>query len=127
MTLSDLIPVHFPEVYEATLELLGESFDNADRMDLILVYSEHTKQDVVRTLGIDADKIRVIHLATDERYRPIADRNWVRTRLARYGLGERPYIVHIGALEPRKNLCRLVEAFHSMKHQHPGLEHQLVL
>jgi glycosyltransferase involved in cell wall biosynthesis len=81
----------------------------------------------VDLLGIEPELIHVTPLAAHEQYRPIEDHEEVRSVLARYELAGRPYIIHVGTLEPRKNLCRLVAAFHDLKQQERGLEHQLLL
>jgi len=127
MTLSDLIPLHLPQYCPGSVEWFQDSFSNAGQMDLILTYSEHTKQDAVATLGIDAELIRVTPLAAHEQYRPLEDRQQVRAVLEKHGLTQHPYVLNIGTLEPRKNLSRLLEAFHQLKQQNPALEHELVL
>ncbi len=45
---------------------------------------------------------------------------------ARYGLGERPYILALSRLEPRKNFIRLIDAFHRARHE-GRLPQQLVI
>jgi glycosyltransferase involved in cell wall biosynthesis len=96
-------------------------------MDIILTYSEHTKQDAVATLGIDAEIIRVTPLAAHEQFRPLEDQHQVRAVLEKHGLTKHPYVLNIGTLEPRKNITRLLEAFHRLKQQDYALEHELVL
>ncbi len=128
MTLPDLIPRRFPEY--CTSEIIQHSetiYQQAGRMDLILTYSEHSKRDIVELLGIDGGRVRVTPLAAHEQYRVIESREEVQTVLARYGLAGRPYILNMGNLEPRKNLRRLLEAFHYLRHEVPSFEHQLVL
>ncbi|WP_263970717.1 glycosyltransferase family 4 protein [Leptolyngbya sp. KIOST-1] len=41
-------------------------------------------------------------------------------------LGDRPYILFVSTLEPRKNVVRLIQAFDQLKTQHQ-INHQLVL
>jgi len=48
----------------------------------------------------------------------------VRSGLARLGI-ERPYVLFVGTLQPRKNLARVLEAFGSVVAR--GLPHRLVL
>jgi len=78
--------------------------------DIIIAISEHTKRDLVRLLDIPERKIRVILLAADPRFSPIEDavkRTEVRRK---YDLPEE-FILNVGTVEPRKNVCGLVEAF----------------
>jgi glycosyltransferase involved in cell wall biosynthesis len=127
ITVSDLIPVHFPHYYSGAVNWFRESFEKAEQMEAVLTYSEYTKYDMAQTLGVNTDNVTVVPLAAHEDYRPITDRTEIRGVLQKYDLGDRPYILHIGSLEPRKNLTRLVEAFHMLKLEEPSLEHQLVL
>jgi glycosyltransferase involved in cell wall biosynthesis len=82
----------------------------AERADRIICVSENTKQDLVRVLGVDPGRISVVYLAAPAAFQPFKDTarlEWVRRR---YGLTG-PYIYHVGNIEPRKNLVRLVKAY----------------
>jgi glycosyltransferase involved in cell wall biosynthesis len=95
-------------------------------MDAVLVYSEHTKSDVIEVLGVDADRVHVVPLAAHRRYKPIEDRQKVQDTINKYGIEDRRYVLHVGSLEPRKNLTRLVEAFYELLVEEPALPHKLV-
>jgi glycosyltransferase involved in cell wall biosynthesis len=72
----------------------------ASTCDLIFVNSAYTGRDVVDTLGVAPDRVRVARPAVKEAFRadrPAAD------------LGG-PYVLTVATLEPRKNLQTLVEA-----------------
>jgi glycosyltransferase involved in cell wall biosynthesis len=71
--------------------------------------SESAKQDVLRLLAPPPGKIASIHLGVAERFHP-ESRERIEEVRGRYGL-ERPYILFVGNLEPRKNLVGLVRAF----------------
>lgn len=70
----------------------------------LIAISEHTKQDAVRLFVVDPDKIIVVPLAPS--FSP---------QSVDYPLPDAPIILHIGTLEPRKNLVRLVAAFNQIK------------
>jgi len=128
ITLPDLTIRHFPECHTPyTVEWFEGLYRTIGDVDVILTYSEHTKQDLIETMGVAEERIHVTPLAAHERYRPDPDRDRVRAVLARYDLGQRPYLLNVGTLEPRKNHCRLLEAFRRLRQQRPSLEHQLVL
>jgi len=80
----------------------------------IIIDAEATRKDTARVLGIPAGRCDVIPLArgTEPDAPGEAD---VRTRL---GLGDDPFVLFVGTLEPRKNLTRLVEAFLSLPERH---------
>lgn len=126
LTINDLIPHHFKHLYRSELEWFGESFREAARMDAILVYSAHTKADVVEVLGVDADRVHVVPLAAHKHYAPITDREKLHDVLLQHGLVDQEYVLHVGSLEPRKNLTRLVEAFYELTRESPQLPHRLV-
>ena len=127
LTIYDLIPCKFPEQYPGALGWFGESFDNAQHMDVVVAISENTKKDVIEFLKIPEDRIHVSPLAAHEQYRPMEDEEEVRATLARFALADRPYILSLGTLEYRRNLHRLLEAIHLLKRERQMHEHKLVL
>jgi glycosyltransferase involved in cell wall biosynthesis len=99
---------------------------SARRATLVLADSSATRDDLVRHYQIDPAKIRVIHLGRDPRLAPVSDPNRVAAVRQRYDLADR-YLLHVGTVQPRKNLKRLIAAFASVA-GHPGLaDTQLVL
>ena len=96
--------------------------------DLVLTISESSKRDIVEYLGVDPDRIWVTPLAS--RYARDALGPGIvppePVYLGQEPLGERPYILFVSTLEPRKNLLTLIQAFNQLKSQH-RIDHQLVL
>jgi glycosyltransferase involved in cell wall biosynthesis len=75
----------------------------AARSDLIIAVSEFTASQVENLLGVNSDRIRVIHHGVrSSRSAPPPD-------AARENV-----ILHVGAIQKRKNLARLVEAFEAL-------------
>lgn len=70
----------------------------AARADLIICVSEFTASQVVDLLNVDASRLRVIPHGT-------------HPPPALSGVEREPVILHVGAVQLRKNLSRLVEAF----------------
>ncbi|MHB8275976.1 MAG: glycosyltransferase family 4 protein [Dermatophilaceae bacterium] len=82
------------------------------RADAVLVPSLATKNELVRVVHADADKIKVIPHGVDHRRfrRPSAD----EVREVRTWLGlpaDAPFIAFLGTLEPRKNIPGLIRAY----------------
>jgi glycosyltransferase involved in cell wall biosynthesis len=101
-TIHDLVPLHHPEwTTPRTRSMHGRKYRNAaETCDVVFVNSEFTGRDVIETLGVSAERVRVAHPAAKDVFRadgPTAD------------LGA-PYILTVATLEPRKNLQALVEA-----------------
>jgi glycosyltransferase involved in cell wall biosynthesis len=82
--------------------------------------SRATRDDLVRRFPRAAAKTRVVELAADPVF--AADGPPVAPR---YGL-DRPYVLALGTLEPRKNLPRLIEAFAGLPSDLRA-DHELVL
>ena len=82
----------------------------------IITISEHSKADIATCYGYSPDKITVVYPGVDRTvFRPQpADQVWAVRR--EYGLIE-PYVLHVGSLQPRKNLRRLMEAARALKAQ----------
>lgn len=77
-----------------------------DRAAMVVCPSEATRRDCADA-GIEPARLRVVPLATE--LRPVRPEEVDRVRAA-HGL-ERPYVLFVGTVEPRKNLGRLLEAF----------------
>ncbi len=115
-------PETFPKKTRAKLNLLlGVAVGKADR---IITISESTKRDLLRAFrDLDESKVHVIPHGIDAEFFGGAvsdtDRDII---LGRYGLRPGSYMLYVGAIQPRKNLIRLVEAFEVAKHTHPDMK-----
>jgi glycosyltransferase involved in cell wall biosynthesis len=89
---------------------------------LILTPSESTRRDVVRLLGTDPARVRVIPYAASPRFAAVAPDYASLER--RFGVRP-PYFLYVGTLEPRKNLERTLRAFARVARALP--EHSFVL
>lgn len=83
------------------------------RSDLVLSISSGTADRMDRLLGRRCDGIA--SPGTDANYRPQPEAS-VAAVLSQHGL-ERPYLLAVGTLEPRKNLTALIEAFLALRAQ----------
>ena len=106
---------------------LGRVFNRRSliRADAVLAGSHFTKQEILKTIPLDANKIHVVYSAPavdsppDD---PIRSRNIL---LSEYGISE-DYILFVSTLEPRKNLLRLVKTYEILKALH-GRKEWLVI
>ena len=79
----------------------------------IIAISNHTKEDIVKHLGVSPEKIDVTPMGVDEIYRPVTDTRLIEQVRDRYNIKD-PFVLYVGTHHPRKNLVRLVRAFSSM-------------
>lgn len=73
----------------------------------VLTVSRFSKERLVHHLGIDADKIDVVHCGADHMRRQPAD----STVLGKLGVESGRYFLAVGSANPNKNFARLIEAF----------------
>lgn len=116
VTIHDVIFLRYPDLYSATYRrLFTRKMQYALRVaDVIVAISEQTKRDIIDFFGIDERRIQVVYQGCNNRFRePVTDTKVEETK-ARYRLPKR-YLLAVGAIEPRKNLSRLIQAMHIAK------------
>ncbi|OGO04543.1 MAG: hypothetical protein A2Y60_06935 [Chloroflexi bacterium RBG_13_54_9] len=96
-----------------------------ERASVVLADSECTKKDLVRLLGAPEGKIEVVYGGVSAAFAPVTDEGVLRRAQEEYGL-DRPFILSVGRLEPRKNLGRLIEAYWLLR-QEADIRHRLLL
>ncbi len=97
------------------------------RADALVADSQHTAQDLNEQWQVPLERITVVQGAVDHaHFRPVRDPQRLAEVRHRYGLGERPYILALSRLEPRKNFVRLIEAFAAAREE-ARLPHRLVI
>lgn len=113
-TFHDLIPLRLPHT---TLDdkrvFMAMCQDVVRRADHIAVVSETTRQDLERLLNVPSSKITNTYQAISipERLKSRSDED-VRLELEGvFNLQWKDYFLHFGAIEPKKNLGRIVEAY----------------
>jgi glycosyltransferase involved in cell wall biosynthesis len=126
LAVHDLTWEFFPETFPADRALfLKLTRWSVKRASAVLVCSENTKKDLMRLYGAPAEKIHVIYNGVDPSFTPCGDQDRMKKVKEKYGI-KRPYFLSVGALQPRKNLKRLVEAFIEAR-KNPGFDYDLVL
>jgi glycosyltransferase involved in cell wall biosynthesis len=77
----------------------------AARAQVLLTASEFGRAELIDVLGASPDRVAVVPLGVDSRFRPDADSSAVAQALG----SERPYVLAVGSLLARKNLTALDE------------------
>lgn len=113
MTIHDVSHERYPEwfsknyyrFYHYMMPRIGK------KAHAVLTVSEFSKKEIVDTLGINSEKIHVVHSNVPFHNKPSKEEilNFTRNPEA-----ER-YILAVSSMDPRKNFVRLVEAFEKIK------------
>jgi len=113
-TIHDLVPLRLPfttlDNKRQTYRLLRKIAAEADH---IVTVSENSKRDIVQLLGVDEDRVTNTYEAA-EFPRELTERpdDQVAEQLrGSYGLDLQDYLLFYGALEPKKNVARLIDAY----------------
>lgn len=96
----------------------------ARRAAAIICVSHHARRELSRILRLNPEKVHVVYEAAPADFQPVSNSHRLAALRQKYGLPER-FLLHVGTLEPRKNLRRLVRALHRL-HQR-GCDISLVL
>ncbi len=81
------------------------------RANHVVAVSEATKQDLVDLYNTPSAKISVLYHGVTPEYQPIEDESTIQAIWQKYKLGNDPFILSIGTIQPRKNYQRLIQAF----------------
>lgn len=123
VTIHDVSFLRFPDAAEPRnlAYLTAKIRDTVARADAIITDSAFSGREIHELLGVPQEKIHPILLGLPSDFRRPSDS---AIAVARQQLGlERPYILSVGTLEPRKNFPFLVEAFERLA----GCEVDLVI
>jgi glycosyltransferase involved in cell wall biosynthesis len=86
----------------------------------VLADSQSTAADLQRLMRVPASKISVLYPGIGTQFRPVHDPAMHHKVRERYRLPEH-YVLHVGTLEPRKNLERLILAMQEVREDHPDI------
>jgi glycosyltransferase involved in cell wall biosynthesis len=121
--LYDLIPLLFPDAYLADPGVRSRyhrRLDTLRRYDGFLAISASTRRDAVSRLGLRADRVTALPFALDPGFRPAHragdDATQDLDTIARLGLDHRPFVLHVGGRDDRKNVWGVLDAFSGLDH-----------
>jgi glycosyltransferase involved in cell wall biosynthesis len=117
LTVHDLAFLMRPECADARLRAYLEEVvpRSIQRADFIIADSENTRNDLVVLLGVQPSSIAVVPGGVEARFAPVTDAEQLQLARRHLGVGEAPFVLAIGVLEPRKNLNHLMDAFFALK------------
>jgi len=127
VTIHDIGFEHIPEAYHWANKLYHKFIIHFIKIfaSHIITVSNYTKQDLIATYNIPAEKISVVYNGYDEeKYSIIPD---AKEKLKEKFKIDYPFILFVGRLELKKNIVRMVEAFGLFRKRHPDDPRKLVL
>lgn len=113
VSVPDTAYLHYPESVSPLKRLLlkWNMRSSLSRADRVITASAYMHDELVEYYGIAPEKVRVIYNSLDAtRFHAGLDPARAAHVARRYGI-EGDYILYMGALEPRKNLARLIDAY----------------
>lgn len=114
----DLMYIFFKE-YRKKLGTLGilyyKTFGKkfAESSYKILTCSEHSKKDIIKFYGIEAEKIKVIPLSLSDIYKPEDDAEKIKAVKEKFNIKSR-YLLYMGNFKPHKNVKNIILAFNKI-------------
>ncbi len=112
VTIYDLTFVTHPEYHlpANVAHCLEGTLLAIERADRLIAISESVRRDLIERMHVPAERIVVTPLAADQTLARVTDPTLLDRVRRRYRLPER-FVLFLGAMEPRKNLLRLIEAW----------------
>ncbi len=126
-SIHDLSFEHHPEWYSRAeaARLRSTVRWTSRRAKKILTISDFSRRDIIETLGVPTDKVDFSHLRLRPIFTPRSE-NEIAPLLKRFGI-DRPYVLALGNLQPRKNLERLIDAWTQLRRHADSFAPQLVI
>jgi glycosyltransferase involved in cell wall biosynthesis len=115
VTVHDLGSEYLPQTHQLKQRLYLRLMQNYQLKTAtkIIAVSLATKNDLVKKIGLDPSKIKVIYEGYDkELFRPVKNDALVNG-LKGFNLVPQSYFLFVGTVQPRKNLERLIKAFYA--------------
>jgi len=116
VTVHDLGYIYYPQAHTGLSRLylhLSTRF-SAHAARRVIAISQATKRDLVKHYKVPPRKIHVIYHGRDPIFTPITDKRKLGETAAKYGV-EHPYCIHVGTLQPRKNLGLLIDVWERLR------------
>lgn len=113
ISIMDLSFLHFPEMFRKKdlYTLLNWTKDSIERANHIFTISQFSKNDIIKNYSIPEEKITVTYPGFENKlyFKNITQEEIDKVK-EKYQI-KNDYILHIGTLQPRKNLRKLIQAF----------------
>jgi glycosyltransferase involved in cell wall biosynthesis len=113
-TIHDLVPLRLPYTTRDDKKYLYKLYSHlAKTADQIVTVSEHSRRDIVELLGVDERRVTNTYQAIEipENILLREDEELEEDLRRYFDLGLREYFLFSGAIEPKKNISNLIDAY----------------
>jgi glycosyltransferase involved in cell wall biosynthesis len=108
------------------LDKMRERVSSAvETADHIITVSAFTRSSLIKHFQAKQKDIHVVHNGISPIFRPIGDTEGILRMRKEYGI-EGEYFLHVGHLDPLKNILRIIDAYHRIKKNGSGLSQKLL-
>lgn len=125
----DLISFRLPELFEeSNREDVRKSLESIDDFTTLVCVSKSTKKDLKEFFPFIKNSVRVIPLAANKNlFYKVENKAKIDHALKKYNIPNRPYLLSLSTLEPRKNIETTIKAFNKLLKEHHEINASLVL
>lgn len=113
-TLHDLVPLKLPYTTADTKRVYYRMCQRIVReADHIITVSECSRRDIIEMLGVEPGRVTNLYQASDtfEVIEGVSDTDIARYLEGILGVAPKGYFLFFGAIEPKKNVARMMEAY----------------
>jgi glycosyltransferase involved in cell wall biosynthesis len=116
VSIHDLSFEHLPQTFKwrSRSQLRLTVRRSAREAAQVIALSEYGRQDIIENYQLDPEKVTAIPLAAPAGFGPVTNEDELQRVRQTYGIGK-DYILSVGAIQPRKNLSRLVTAYSHLR------------
>ena len=110
-TIHDLVAFHHPQTiptkYAFYMRFLIKLM--VRKAGGIITDTEFIRREIINAFHIDKERVYAVPIAVSDLFRPVMDKERIQRVKERYGI-KKHYFLHVGNIEPRKNLSSLFQA-----------------
>lgn len=118
LTIHDISFVHYPEFFPYRKQLWHWQQNWRKQIETagqIITNADYTREDLITTLKLDEKKVKRIYTGIDPFYKKLAKNDIDLTRFRNDKSLNKPFLLSVGTLEPRKNIIATIRAFNHLK------------
>jgi glycosyltransferase involved in cell wall biosynthesis len=121
VSIHDLSFEHLPQTFKwrSRKQLQITVRRSAREAAQVIALSEYARHDIINSYHVSPEKVSVVPLAAPACFQPVRNEEELQRVRQTYGI-ENDYILSVGAIQPRKNLSRLVAAYSRLRRAKPA-------